>query len=86
MAACDPYRTLIQRYAALVDEAQSILAQHVKPEGPNEAATVDSLLALLDGPTWRRIERARARLCGGPSRAGSGVTIELPDEPTRLPN
>lgn len=48
---------LRKRVAGLSDiitEAQSILAKHLEPGGPDEKATISELLGLLDGPRARR--------------------------------
>lgn len=49
LAAAGPDAALV----ALIHKAQSILAQHLPPDGPDAKTTISELLGLLDGPESR---------------------------------
>lgn len=49
LAAAGPDAALV----ALIHKAQSILAQHLPPDGPDAKTTISALLGLLDGPESR---------------------------------
>jgi hypothetical protein len=50
--------------AALIAEAQQLLSDYLRPYGPSREVVVNRLLALLDGPQQREVQRLLVEALG----------------------